>query len=150
MYSLPVKAFISPPTASTAAEISRAERVVVPLKSKCSRKWDAPATEGLSSREPTFAQMPKATLRTVGTSSVTIRRPDGRVVRETVIALLSAFDYSASARTGSSESLPFSSISPMTTSIWSPTFITSSIFSIRLPPCILRICETWSNPSLPG
>ena len=84
MYSLLVKAFISPPTASIADEISKAVRLVVPLKSKCSRKCEAPATDGDSSREPTLAQIPNDALRTVVTSSVTIRRPLGRTVRRVV------------------------------------------------------------------
>ena len=81
MYSLPVKAFISPPTASILDEISIAVRVFVPLNSKCSRKCEAPATGDVSSREPTFTHTPNVAERTVETSSVTIRRPLGKMVR---------------------------------------------------------------------
>src|SRR5690606_2527986 len=44
--------------------------------------------------------------------------------------------------TGTSDSLPRWSISVTSTWILSPTFRTSSTFSIRAPPCSLRICET--------
>jgi hypothetical protein len=37
VYSLAVNAFISPPTASIAEEMSRADLRFVPLKSRCSR-----------------------------------------------------------------------------------------------------------------
>src|SRR3954469_21535430 len=62
--------------------MSRAERRVVPLKSRCSRKWLVPARAGVSSREPTGTQMPTLALRTPGIASVTTRRPPGRTVRE--------------------------------------------------------------------
>ena len=40
-----VAAFIMPPTPSTASEIARAVgQLRVPLKGRCSRKWDRPAS----------------------------------------------------------------------------------------------------------
>ena len=75
-----VNAFVSPPTASIADEISRDERFLVPLNNKCSRKCEAPAVETDSSREPTFTQIPKAAERTDLSSSVTIRKPLGKTV----------------------------------------------------------------------
>ena len=75
-----VKAFISPPTASTAIAMSRALRSAVPLNSRCSRKCEAPASASDSSRDPTPAQNPIDTERASGTCSVTTRRPEGRVV----------------------------------------------------------------------
>src|ERR1019366_7624805 len=65
VYSCPVKAFISPPTASMDDEIAIALRREVPLKSRCSRKCEAPATDGVSSREPTLTQIPNAAERTL-------------------------------------------------------------------------------------
>ena len=59
-----MKAFISPPTASTASAISEALWSSVPLKSRCSRKCDAPASSRGSSRDPTPTQNP--TLPKVG------------------------------------------------------------------------------------
>ena len=53
VYSFAVKALNSPPTASSDTEMSSADRVGVPLKSRCSRKCDAPDIVGDSSREPT-------------------------------------------------------------------------------------------------
>ena len=52
--------------------------------------------------------------------------------------------------TGTSDSLPRSSISRISTWILSPMWTTSSMFSIRLPPCSLRIWVMCSRPSLPG
>ena len=40
-----------------------------------------PATDGVSSREPTRTQMPTLAERTPGIASVTIRRPPGSTVR---------------------------------------------------------------------
>jgi hypothetical protein len=67
--------------ASMAAAMSSALRLSVPLNSKCSRKWLAPATDVDSSRDPTFTQTPTLADRTPGIVSVTIRRPPGNVVR---------------------------------------------------------------------
>src|SRR5690606_28254462 len=64
--------------------MSRAERLRVPLNSRCSRKWDTPARRGGSSREPTPTQIPNDTLRIAGIDSVRIRSPLGRTVRRTV------------------------------------------------------------------
>ena len=52
--------------------------------------------------------------------------------------------------TGTSDSLPRSSTSRISTWILSPMCTTSSMFSIRLPPCSLRIWVMCSRPSLPG
>src|SRR5690606_22066029 len=64
--------------------MSRAERLRVPLNSRCSRKWETPARWGGSSREPTPTQIPNDTLRMAGIDSVRIRSPLGRTVRRTV------------------------------------------------------------------
>ena len=61
--------------------MSSADRVVVPLNSRCSRKWLEPARLGVSSREPTPTQTPTLALRTPGIASVTMRRPPGSTVR---------------------------------------------------------------------
>src|SRR5437764_712816 len=66
---------MSPPTASTASAISRADHVSVPLKSRCSRKCDAPASDASSSRDPVATQKPAVTERTSGMRSVTTVRP---------------------------------------------------------------------------
>ncbi len=71
---------MSPPTRSTASAISSAERSAVPLKRRCSRKWDAPARASGSSRAPTCAHTPTATDGAWGRSSVTTRRPSARVL----------------------------------------------------------------------
>ena len=59
-----VKALMSPPTRSTAREMSVAERVAVPLNSRCSRKWLTPATAAparrASRRRPTRPWPPTA------------------------------------------------------------------------------------------
>ncbi len=84
VYSLAVKALNSPPTASSDTEMSSAERSGVPLNSRCSRKCEAPASAGVSSREPTPTQTPIEAERTPGIDSVTTRSPPGRTVRRTV------------------------------------------------------------------
>ena len=81
MYSFALNALRSPPTASNASAMSRADRFFVPLNSRCSRKCDVPAISGRSSREPTLTQMPSATERISGMRSVTTRRPDEYSVR---------------------------------------------------------------------
>src|SRR5690606_36388797 len=64
---------------------------------------------------------------------------------------LSSLAASASTTsTGTRESLPRSSTSRISTWIFSPMLTTSSRFSMRWPPCSLRICEMCSRPSLPG
>src|SRR5688572_1600817 len=80
VYSLVVKAFMSPPTASTASAMARADHRGVPLNRRCSRKCDAPAASGASSREPVPTQKPTVTERTSGMRSVTTVRPLSSVV----------------------------------------------------------------------
>src|SRR5258706_1467396 len=58
-------------------------RSSVPLNSRCSRKWLAPARASGSSRDPVPAQNPTATERSSGMASVTTRSPLGRRVRRT-------------------------------------------------------------------
>ena len=53
VYSFAVKALNSPPTASSATEMSSAERSAVPLNNRCSRKCEQPCRDGDSSRDPT-------------------------------------------------------------------------------------------------
>ena len=83
VYSLAVKALNSPPTASSATEMSSAERSGVPLKSRCSRKCEQPCRVGVSSREPTPTHTPMLAERAPAICSVTTRRPLGRTVRRT-------------------------------------------------------------------
>src|SRR5579875_2267009 len=71
---------MSPPTESIAVAISRADRSGVPLKSRCSRKWEAPARAGGSSTEPVPTQNPMLTERTSVISSVTTVRPPSTAV----------------------------------------------------------------------
>ena len=78
VYSLVVKALQSPPTSSSDSAMAAAERVGVPLKSRCSRKCDAPASSSDSSREPEPTQYATATERTSAMVSVTRRMPLGR------------------------------------------------------------------------
>src|SRR5437879_3586302 len=61
--------------------MSLALRVGVPLNNRCSRKCEAPAMAGRSSREPALTQMPIVTERTDGIRSVTMRNPDSNSVR---------------------------------------------------------------------
>ena len=85
MYSLVVKAFMSPPTASMASAMSRALRVSVPLNSRCSRKCEAPHSGGDSSREPASTQNDSVAEWESGISSVTTWTPLPRRVHLTVI-----------------------------------------------------------------
>src|SRR5919198_2127869 len=62
--------------------MSVAARFFVPLNRRCSRKWEAPAMDGRSSRDPTSTQTPSATERRPGISSVTTRRPEAYSLRE--------------------------------------------------------------------
>src|SRR5256885_875655 len=57
---------------------------------------------------------------------------------------------SPSSMTGCNDSFPRWSISAIWTWTLSPTLTTSSTFSTRLPPAILRSCEMCNRPSLPG
>src|SRR6266487_1037944 len=76
--------------------MSRAERRLVPLNSRCSRWWEAPAWRGVSSRDPTPAQIPSVTERTVGMRSVRIRRPLGSsVVSNLPVSMGSAAPFAA-------------------------------------------------------
>ena len=79
--SLPVKASRLPPMESTSRANCWAERVVVPLKTMCSTKWEMPLSGGGSSREPESIQTPMETERTWGMRSVRTSRPLGRTVR---------------------------------------------------------------------
>ncbi len=81
-----MNAFTSPPTASNASAMSSAVLVVVPLKSRCSRKWQWPLIAGRSSRLPARTQKPSETERTPGIRSVTTRRPE--VNSERVIGIV--------------------------------------------------------------
>ncbi len=76
--SLDVKALDSAPIESNVSAMARADIVSEPLKSRCSRKWEAPASFGRSSRVPVSTQHPAATERREGISSVMTRRPLGR------------------------------------------------------------------------
>src|SRR3954466_4289828 len=67
-----------------AEEMSIAERLFVPLYSRCSRKCDTPDWDRVSSREPTPTHTPNDTLRIAGTASVRMRNPLGSTVRRTV------------------------------------------------------------------
>lgn len=60
---------------STLRAMSSAERLVVPLKSMCSMKWETPFCSPASRREPEPTQMPTLTLRTWGMTSVITRTP---------------------------------------------------------------------------
>ena len=64
--------------------MSSARALWVPLKSRCSRKCETPASAGVSSREPMPTQTPNETLRIAGIASVSTRRPLGSTVRRTV------------------------------------------------------------------
>src|SRR5262245_11512010 len=60
--------------------IASAERVAVPLNTRCSIRWEMPPRSSGSTREPVSTQMPTATDRTCGIASVTIRTPFGSSV----------------------------------------------------------------------
>ena len=79
---------MSPPTRSTAREMPLAERVAVPLNSRCSRKWLTPAWWAASSREPISTHAPIATDRAPGTWSVATVRPLGSWVTESVMTVV--------------------------------------------------------------
>ncbi len=63
-----------------ARAMSSAERLVVPLNSMCSMKWEMPFCSGVSRREPEPIQMPTETERTCGMASVITRTPLASVV----------------------------------------------------------------------
>ncbi len=81
VYSFVEKALDSPPMASKASAMSRAVWRAVPLKSRCSRKCDEPASSAGSSRDPAPIQNPIDAERTSGMASVTTRTPFGRTLR---------------------------------------------------------------------
>ena len=60
---------------STAWEISLAERLFVPLNSRCSMKWQTPLSSAGSYREPTPTHKPTLTLIMCGISAVATVRP---------------------------------------------------------------------------
>src|SRR6476661_2386985 len=66
-----------PPTESIARAMSWADREAVPLKTRCSIRWEMPPSASGSAREPVSTQMPTATERTCGIVSVTRRTPLG-------------------------------------------------------------------------
>ena len=75
-----VKALITPPTRSISRAISAAERVSVPLKTICSKKWLQPYSPGLSSREPWLYQNPSAAVRVFSTDSAISVAPSRRLI----------------------------------------------------------------------
>ena len=80
MYSRDVKALCWAPIPSKVSEMRRAGQVSDPLKSRCSRKCEAPASISVSSRLPVSTQHPMATERVDGMWWVMRRRPFGSVV----------------------------------------------------------------------
>src|SRR5262252_4454543 len=66
-----------PPTESMLRAMSSADRVSVPLKTRCSIRWEMPPRSTGSTREPVSTQMPTATDRTQCSDSVTTRTPFG-------------------------------------------------------------------------
>ena len=69
-----------PPTESMARAMASAERVAVPLKTRCSMRCEMPPRSSGSTREPVSTQTPTATDRTCGIASVTRRMPFGRTL----------------------------------------------------------------------
>jgi hypothetical protein len=67
--------------ASRVSFTSRAESFSDPLKRRCSRKCDTPASFPVSSLVPVSTQQPIATERSEGIDSVMTLRPLGSVVR---------------------------------------------------------------------
>src|ERR1039457_6431980 len=65
---------------STASEISRVDRRSVPLKSRCSMKWQTPLSFDGSWREPTPTHKPRLTLAMCGISAVATVNPFSRRV----------------------------------------------------------------------
>jgi hypothetical protein len=80
VYSLAVAAFEEAPTESNASAISFAERFLVPLKSRCSKKCVEPNCPSSSSLEPTETLMAIDTLGAAGTVSVSTLIPLGKRV----------------------------------------------------------------------
>src|SRR5205809_3622515 len=75
--SLVVKASIWPQTESIVRAMASAVRVWVPLKTRCSMRWDMPARPSGSCRQPVSTHTPTATDRTCSIRSVTTRMPLG-------------------------------------------------------------------------
>src|ERR1039457_1490752 len=65
---------------STASEISRVDLRLVPLKSRCSMKWQTPLSFDGSWREPTPTHRPTLTLAMCGISAVATVSPFWRRV----------------------------------------------------------------------
>src|SRR5262245_59127162 len=63
-----------------ARAMSCALRVAVPLKTRCSMRWEIPPRSSGSRREPVPIQIPTATERTWGMRSVRMRMPLGRTL----------------------------------------------------------------------
>ena len=63
-----------------ARAMSSADRVSVPLNTRCSIRWEIPPRSSGSILEPVSTQMPTATERTQGSDSVTTRTPFGSTV----------------------------------------------------------------------
>src|SRR2546426_983360 len=76
-----------PPMASISSAMSAALRRSVPLKKRCSRKWETPFSWGSSSREPFSTQMPTVAEGIPGTSSEIKRSPLSSTVRRTISVL---------------------------------------------------------------
>ena len=75
-----VKASIWPPTESIVRAMASALRVAVPLKTRCSIRWEMPPRGSGSWREPVSTHTPTATERTCGIRSVRMRMPFGRTL----------------------------------------------------------------------
>ena len=76
-----VLALMTPPTPSTASLSSRAVgQRLVPLKSKCSRKWEAPAISSVSYLEPAPINMATDTALVWGMEEVNTFSPLSNVV----------------------------------------------------------------------
>src|SRR5437762_5557179 len=60
--------------------MASAVRVSVPLKTRCSMRWDMPRRPSGSCREPLSTHTPTATDRTCSIRSVTTRMPLGRML----------------------------------------------------------------------
>src|SRR4051794_10260116 len=86
--------------------MSSADRDVVPLNSRCSRKWLVPASGPVPPREPTGTHTPTLALRTPGIASDTIRNPPGRTVRVIVPPPVAVSRRLVRARAGAADVTP--------------------------------------------
>ena len=84
-----VKAFSCAPTASVCSAMSRALRVVVPLNSICSRKWESPFSAGVSYCEPAPIHTPADTERKCSMRSPIIHSPLSSTILSYISTLLS-------------------------------------------------------------